>query len=104
MPLSQCNKAYLELNEGANIVELRDGIRKSQYCAYESNPVEEGCRVWYGAPIQILPPKSVLPSVISLASFGIGRDCGAERPAIFTRVAYYIPWIEANVWPFDRST
>lgn len=104
MPLSQCNKTHLEhyLYTSQQYV-LREGISKSQFCAYDANPVKESCRTESGGPLRKYVPNSLLPNVIGIISFGLGITCNAEHPAILTRVAYYIPWIEAIVWPFDRS-
>lgn len=103
MPLSQCNKTYLDFNKNRNLPRFRDGISKGQYCAYDLNETEGGCRVGGGGSLQILSSNSFLPKVFAIVSFGIGNNCSDKYPQILTRVAYYIPWIEANVWPFDRS-
>lgn len=104
MPLTQCNKtyllAYLDYN---NQTAVRSGISKSQYCAYDPNYTEGSCGFINGAPLQIFLPNSSLPNIVGLASMKAGNSCSETQPEILTRIAYYIPWIEANVWPFDRS-
>lgn len=101
MPLSQCNQTYFDIKNRSPF--LGDGISKSQYCAYESNQSVEGCHIGGGGSLQILDLDSYLPKLIGILSFGIRSNCSDEYPQIFTRVSYYIPWIEANVWPFGRS-
>lgn len=95
MPLSQCNETYSNYDEGR-------GISKSQYCAYST---EGSCRLLYGGALQIFPSGSSLPNIVGITSFEFGNNvCTEKRPGVLTRIAYYIPWIEENVWPFDRST
>jgi secreted trypsin-like serine protease len=39
--------------------------------------------------------------VVGVTSFG--RFCGFKNsPAIYTKVAHYLPWIESIVWPQQR--
>lgn len=79
---------------------FRDGLSRGQYCTY--NPTTS-CGIFSGAPLLIFPPNASLPNIIGLISSGIRNDrCG--KTDILTRVAYYIPWIEAHVWPIDQST
>lgn len=97
MPLSQCNKTYLKFG--------RDGIRKSQYCAYDDYfpYVEVNCRISSGGSLQRHRPNSLLSNVIGIFSFGYSHNCSDGYPEVLTRVAHYLPWIESIVWPFDRS-
>lgn len=103
LPLSQCNETYLEFYKKTNQIAIRDGISKSQYCAYDPDSTKESCRLTSGAPLQIYPLNSLLPNVVGIISFGVGSVCSDKHPEVLTRIAHYIPWIEANVWPFDRS-
>lgn len=38
--------------------------------------------------------------LIGITSFGKG--CATAAPAIYTRVAAYVQWIESIVWPIDK--
>lgn len=104
MPLTQCNKTYMDCDKLSNLPIFRDGISKSQYCAYDPNSTESGSQILGGAPLQILLPNATLPNIIGLFSTSVKSGCGGKYPDIFTRIAYHIPWIEAIVWPFDQST
>lgn len=35
--------------------------------------------------------------IVGVTSFG--KNCGSQIPAVYTRVAYYLDWIESVVWP-----
>lgn len=103
MPLSQCNKTALDYNKDKNLRALRDGISRGQYCAYDPDATIENCGFKGGAALRMFPPNATLPNIIGILSLAAGRTCDDKHPKVFTRIAYYIPWIEANVWPFDRS-
>lgn len=49
-----------------------------------------------GGPLQIFSSPA-MGTVIGVVSFGI--SCGTSLPSIYTRVAYYMDWIESIVWP-----
>ncbi|KAH9635206.1 hypothetical protein HF086_009546 [Spodoptera exigua] len=52
-----------------------------------------------GGPLQAKPVLSrCLHTVIGVTSYG--RNCGySGQPGIYTRVRFYVPWIESVVWP-----
>ncbi|KOB75880.1 Serine protease HP21 [Operophtera brumata] len=52
-----------------------------------------------GGPLQVKNKKILcMYTVIGVTSFG--QACGFTGvPAIYTRVAHYLPWIESIVWP-----
>lgn len=104
MPLIQCNQTILDFNKNKHIRALRDGVRRSQYCVYDPNSTQQSCGLTSGAPLQIFPfANATLPNIIGILSFTAGNKCDNKHPEILTRIAHYTPWIEANVWPFDRS-
>lgn len=98
MPLEQCNKTYLAYNKQRNRREYRNGISRSQFCAHNPNSPGSSGSILNGGSVQFTPPNASLPNVVGLISI---RAVGL--PEVLTKVAYYMPWIEANVWPFDRS-
>lgn len=103
MPLSQCNTTVMDYNKYGSSRIFQNGISKSQLCAYDPNDMRQNCRILSGGAFKIFPSISSFPQIVGITSFGFGGGCGIKQPAIFTRVANYIPWIEAIVWPFERS-
>lgn len=90
MPLEMCNEAYLCYNKQANSSYFEKGITSGQYCACDlQNKV---CHGLNGGPIQI---ESAISTVVGISSHNV--NCA--MPGIYTRVANYLNWIEANVWP-----
>lgn len=98
MPLSECNETFLEYNEEAHQTVFRYGIYDGQYCAYNPKRENDGCQGDSGGPLQYFDDdNSSIATVVGIVSFGI--NCGSPLPSIYTRVAYYIDWIESIVWP-----
>lgn len=102
MPLSQCNKTYLDCDKLSQLSTFHNGISTSQYCAYDPNSTEDSSRFLGGAPLQIFPENASLPNIIGIFSIGVKNGCGGKYPDIFTRISHFVPWIEAHVWPSDR--
>lgn len=98
MPLSECNSTLLEYNKRANHAALRDGIVESQYCAYDAAGKNDSCPGDSGGPLMYSPTPNSMPHIIGIVSYGV-VSCGSGLPAIYTRVAYYLDWIESIVWP-----
>lgn len=97
MPLSQCNTKIWNYNKEKNLPILRNGISESQYCASDRNRNSDDCEGYGGGSLQIVKQDSVTTKIVGVASFDV--ECGTELPSIYTRVAYYLKWIEAHVWP-----
>lgn len=97
MPLAQCSKFYLNsiIND---LAPFRDGLGEGQYCAYDPEGRKDSCQGDSGGPMQMFPDgdPSNTATVVGIISFGIG--CG-KLPAIYTRVAFYLNWIESIIWP-----
>lgn len=98
MPLSQCSKAYSDCDKLSNLPIFRDGISKSQYCAFVANSTEDSPLILGGGSLQIFLPNEPLPNIIGVFSTRVKNGCGGKYPDIFTRISHYIPWIEENVW------
>lgn len=95
MPLSECNTTLLNNNEGKSLQAFRNGVSESQYCAFDPNGVNDSCDGDSGGPLQTI--RNDVAKIVGIVSFGLG--CGSMLPSIYTRVAYYLDWIESNVWP-----
>ena len=52
-----------------------------------------------GGPLQIqLDEPYCSFALVGVTSFG--KFCGfPQSPGVYTRVSYYVPWIESLVWP-----
>lgn len=92
-PFSQCSTIYFNHN-----VTLSRG----HYCAYTVD-AEKNCKINRGAAIQTYSTSTLLPNIVGLLSIGLTSACNSTNPELFTRVAYYTPWIESIVWPDARS-
>ncbi|XP_031631877.1 serine/threonine-protein phosphatase 6 regulatory ankyrin repeat subunit C-like [Contarinia nasturtii] len=96
MPLSQCNSTMINWNRAVNDAGLRNGLIEGQYCAYDPNGRRDSCQGDSGGPLQYFTANKTVATVVGIVSFGVG--CGSSLPAIYTRVAYYLDWIEPIVW------
>ncbi|KAF9818370.1 hypothetical protein SFRURICE_017792 [Spodoptera frugiperda] len=64
-----------------------DGFQPTQMCAGELSGGKDTCQ-----------DNSCIFHVVGVTSFG--RNCADKgRPAVYTRVASYVDWIESVVWP-----
>ncbi|CAG9808041.1 unnamed protein product [Chironomus riparius] len=72
-------------------------IDESQICAGDSG--KDTCQGDSGGPLQIVSTKNkCVYIIIGITSFG-NTFCGAEdSPGVYTRVSYYLDWIEQKVW------
>lgn len=96
MELTRCNETLVERNELRQQPSL-EGLIQGQLCAYDPAGLTDACQGDSGGPIQIQNISNAVSTVVGVVSFGEG--CGTELPAIYTRVAYYLDWIESYVWP-----
>lgn len=97
MPLALCNTTLLNYNRDANQPSLRGGLSESQCCAFDPAARNDACQGDSGGPLQNFQISSNLATIVGVVSFGI--SCGTSLPSIYTRVAYYLDWIEPIVWP-----
>lgn len=98
MPLQECNRTFLNYNQRVDQAAFRQGIFEGQYCAYDPEGRNDSCSGDSGGPLQYFPNnESTVANVVGIVSFGI--SCGTELPGIYTRIAYYLDWIEPIVWP-----
>lgn len=99
MPLSQCNTTLMELNVKIDLPSLRNGISENQYCAYDPEGLRDSCAGDSGGPLSIIGNDTVATRIVGIVSFSASGSCGTQLPSIYTRVAYYVDWIESIVWP-----
>lgn len=91
---SECTNVY------NNVRELPDGIRQNMLCANDSHRQwDRGtCLGQSGSPLQTRDPiYNCLYQVIGITSLGL--NCAIiNTPGVYTKVSYYIPWIENMIW------
>ncbi|XP_071441610.1 serine protease snk-like, partial [Hetaerina americana] len=93
---STCNKSYeVEISTTS---WLDKGIDSSLICAGEPGGVKDTCLGDSGGPLQYLTADSCVHKILAVTSFG--KVCGlGNAPGAYTRVPYFISWIENIVWP-----
>ncbi|KXJ70542.1 hypothetical protein RP20_CCG023234 [Aedes albopictus] len=78
--------------------KLRRGMKDSQLCAGDSRGGYDTCEGDSGGPLQITEQGNHCSFIVfGITSFG--AYCGGTNPAVYTRVAAYLDWIEGIVWP-----
>lgn len=99
---SQCNNTYRRVINSVN-TELPDGIIEDyMICAGSSEDRKDTCQGDSGGPLQIVHEETnevkCMYNIIGVTSFGVACGIGKNQPGVYTRVSYYIKWIEDNVW------
>ncbi|XKL59436.1 hypothetical protein PGB90_000452 [Kerria lacca] len=91
---SECKTIY------SNEPKLTAGYDdKSMVCAGDQYFGKDTCGGDSGGPLQIpLPDFQCMWSQVGITSIG-SAFCGDKKPAIYTKVYYFIPWIQSIVWP-----
>ncbi|XP_046997816.1 serine protease snake-like isoform X1 [Schistocerca americana] len=91
-----CNNLW---QSGVKISSLPRGIAPSMMCAGVLSGGKDTCQGDSGGPIQISSNRNhCVYYVIGVTSFG--KYCaGKNSPGVYTRVSYFVPWIESIVWP-----
>lgn len=66
-------------------------------CALDFVGENDSCGGNDGGPIQMFVNDSAIANFVGIVSFGV-LPCGTAFANIYTRVAYYLEWIESIVW------
>ncbi|KAJ8705461.1 hypothetical protein PYW08_012507 [Mythimna loreyi] len=79
---------------------LRNGVDyNSQMCYGSKSNDPAACKGLSGEPLLVDTQFSrCIYTIIGVTSFGKCRGTGTSKPDVYTRVAYYKPWIESVVW------
>lgn len=78
--------------------KFRNGLDQSYYCVADPIKVSDTCERDSGRPLQIIRRNLDLSTVVGVVSTGL--PCGSWKiSGIYTRVAYFMNWIESHVWP-----
>ncbi|XP_053668020.1 uncharacterized protein LOC128718415 [Anopheles marshallii] len=103
VPEEECNKAYAMFK-----ARMKDGIRPSQYCAGGTTHLVDGyplandaCEGDSGGPLYYVAGGAYEPKYYLLGVTSFGAGCGSNTPSVYTRISYYLDWIESHVWPSD---
>uniref|UniRef100_A0A2A4K1V9 Peptidase S1 domain-containing protein n=1 Tax=Heliothis virescens TaxID=7102 RepID=A0A2A4K1V9_HELVI len=90
----ECKSAYGEHRL------LKNGIdTNTQMCYGSRSQAPEACMGLSGEPLLVKNQFSgCIHAVIGVTSFGQACGPSPQKPDVFTRVAYYKPWIESIVW------
>lgn len=88
-----CNQSY----STTSMRNLKRGIDPEIQICFGSDKMVDSCTGDSGGPLDKMIWDKRLHNLIGLVSFG--KICATPGiPGIYTRVAYYIPWIEGIVW------
>jgi len=69
---------------------------------YPSEKLYAGaCNGDSGGPL--LANESTKPTLIGLVSYGSAKGCDVKKPTVYTRVAYYKPWIDRTITKMKRE-
>ncbi|XP_031634257.1 serine protease Hayan-like [Contarinia nasturtii] len=93
MPLEECRTLLKNANNGGQDKTLKSRFINGQYCAYGGEG-KRSCHGDSGGPLTYL--KSSTSTIVGVVS--AGSNCLLDLPDIYTRVAYYLDWIEPKVW------
>uniref|UniRef100_A0A182W4R1 Peptidase S1 domain-containing protein n=1 Tax=Anopheles minimus TaxID=112268 RepID=A0A182W4R1_9DIPT len=103
VPVEECNKAYVMFK-----ARIKDGIRPSQYCARGSDQLagavglySDTCEGDSGGPLYYVGGDEESPKYYLLGITSFGAGCGSSNPSVYTRISYYMDWIESHVWPSE---
>ncbi|XP_025835354.1 serine protease snake-like, partial [Agrilus planipennis] len=90
----RCRQAYKNLQ-----LKLPNGIQeRSQVCWGSQTEEKDTCRGDSGGPLQI-GSKNIYCMYEIIGITSLGKACGfVNIPAIYTRVSYFVGWIESVVW------
>jgi secreted trypsin-like serine protease len=91
--LDSCNQTYIDRNRPDR--RMRNYIQSSQICAGVPDGENDTCQIDSGGPLQtVVDDQFYIVGVVSFRMY-----CGPELPSVYTRVSFYLDWIESIVWP-----
>ncbi|XP_067012932.2 venom protease [Anabrus simplex] len=102
-PHDYCKSKYDSLSPYATAKVLPQGISDdTMLCFGDKTGKKDACGGDSGGPLQYQRSSPYcMYTVLGVTSFG--NRCGKpDFPSIYTRVSYYVPWIESIVWPNEN--
>ncbi|XP_052871419.1 serine protease snake-like, partial [Anopheles cruzii] len=95
-PVDDCARAF------AGQKRFRNGVQAGQICVGSIVGGKDTCQGDSGGPLQVLAnPKTCIYHVVGITSTGGACGVGHSK-AIYTKVSYYLDWIEDHVWGDKR--
>ncbi|CAG4957426.1 unnamed protein product [Parnassius apollo] len=94
----ECYRSYAP--GSPNMRNMKYGYNSTtQICYGDWHKAKDSCNGDSGGPVQVKHPEIYcMYSVLGITSWG--KQCGYPGlPAIYTRIAAFVPWIESIVWP-----
>lgn len=93
MAQSECNAIISNCNQLGNQTNLRDQTNLRHICAYNSRGRND--KSISGGLLQFFSHGSSTTYIIGIASSS--GDCNPNSPRVYTRIDYYLDWIEPIV-------
>ncbi|CAH1175674.1 unnamed protein product [Phaedon cochleariae] len=98
---TQCRNSYVSIPKRM----LPSGILDDRQICAGGVVGKDTCQGDSGGPLQVANPERSFTvkvhTLIGVTSFG--KACGlSSTPGVYSRVAYYVPWIESIVWPNEK--
>lgn len=101
----RCNKHYVGTQR------LGQGIQdQTMVCAGSPTKIGDTCEGDSGGPLEIYreagdnDPLSCMHDVVGITAFGKPCNIQGDVPSVYTRVSFYVKWIEDIVWPLKTVT
>ncbi|XP_055843948.1 serine protease persephone-like [Episyrphus balteatus] len=95
VPINKCNSTHIDSYPTKSSFKV--GLNEGQYCAYDPKLNKDACDSDSGGPLQLV--NNGESTIVGVVSYGI--SCESKFPSVYTRVAYYLDWIESIVWPAE---
>uniref|UniRef100_A0A182Q9D0 Peptidase S1 domain-containing protein n=1 Tax=Anopheles farauti TaxID=69004 RepID=A0A182Q9D0_9DIPT len=91
-PATTCSTQYQSKKQ------LRHGLDESHLCVGSVGTGKDTCLGDSGGPLQLLTNQTTCTyHLVGITS--LGQLCGTEKAyGVYTKVSYYLDWIEDNVW------
>uniref|UniRef100_A0A2M4BUH5 Putative trypsin-like serine protease n=1 Tax=Anopheles marajoara TaxID=58244 RepID=A0A2M4BUH5_9DIPT len=95
-PVNDCEQAFLGDRR------FKNGIHGGQMCVGSIVGGKDTCQGDSGGPLQtVTTPKTCIYHIVGITS--VGGACGiGQSKAVYTKVSYYLDWIEDNVWGANK--
>lgn len=100
-------KATILVFDDKKCIETFNGTYSSRFhydsdsmiCAGDTDNGRDTCAGDSGGPLQMpVDKQACMWNVFGITSFGLAI-CGEGDPAVYTKVAHYLDWIQSIVWP-----